>query len=59
MEVSTIGLDLAKNVFQVHGINSAGEVVVRKTLRRAQMRRFFEQLEPCLAGIEACGTSHY
>jgi len=59
MEITTIGLDLAKNVFQVHGINSAGEVVVRRTLRRAQMQRFFEQLEPCLVGIEACGTSHY
>ena len=59
MEVSTVGLDLAKNVFQVHAINSVGEVVVRKTLRRAQMHRFFEQLEPCLVGIEACGTSHY
>ena len=59
MEVSTVGLDLAKNVFQVHAINSAGAVVVRKTLRRAQMHRFFEQLEPCLVGIEACGTSHY
>jgi transposase len=59
MEVSTVGLDLAKNVFQVHAINSVGEVVVRRTLRRAQMRRFFEQLDPCLVGIEACGTSHY
>jgi transposase len=59
MEVSTIGLDLAKNVFQVHGIDSVGEVVVRKTLHRTQMRRFFEQLDPCLVGIEACGTSHY
>ncbi len=59
MEVSTVGLDLAKNVFQVHAINSSGGVVVRKTLRRAQMRRFFEQLDPCLVGIEACGTSHY
>ena len=59
MEITTIGLDLAKNVFQVHGINSAGEVAVRKALRRSQMRRFFEQLDPCLVGIEACGTSHY
>ena len=58
MEITTIGLDLAKNVFQVHGINSASEVVVKKTLRRVQMRRFFEQLDPCLVGIEACGTSH-
>ena len=59
MEITTIGLDLAKNVFQVHGINSASEVVVKKTLRRVQMRRFFEQLDPCLVGIEVCGTSHY
>ena len=59
MQITTIGLDLAKNVFQVHGINSAGEVVVKKTLRRVQMRRFFEQLDPCMVGIEACGTSHY
>jgi len=59
MEITTIGLDLAKNVFQVHGINSVGEVIVRKTLRRAQMMRFFEHLDPCLVGIEACGTSHY
>ena len=59
MEITTIGLDLAKNVFQVHGINGAGEVAVRKALRRSQMRRFFEQLDPCLVGLEACGTSHY
>ena len=59
MEITTIGLDLAKNVFQVHGINSVGEVIVRKTLRRAQMMRFFEHLDPCLVGIEACGTSYY
>ena len=59
MEITTIGLDLAKNVFQVHGINGVGEVVVRKTLRRAQMIRYFARLDPCLVGIEACGTSHY
>src|SRR6202162_3805162 len=59
MEITTVGLDLAKNVFQVHAINSASKVVVKKTLRRVQMRRFFEQLDPCLVGIEACGTSHY
>ena len=59
MEITTIGLDLAKNVFQVHAINSASNVVVKKTLRRSQMRRFFERIEPCLVGIEACGTSHY
>ena len=59
MEITTIGLDLAKNVFQVHAINGAGEVVVRKAMRRAQVLRFFERLDPCLVGIEACGTSHY
>src|SRR3984957_7116541 len=59
MQITTVGLDLAKNVFQVHAINTANEVVVKKTLRRVQMRRFFEQLDPCLVGIEACGTSHY
>jgi transposase len=59
MEITTIGLDLAKNVFQVHGINGVGEVVVRKTLRRAQMIQYFTRLDPCLVGIEACGTSHY
>ena len=59
MEITTIGLDLAKNVFQVHGVSSTGQVAVRKALRRSQMRRFFEQLDPCLVGIEACGTSHY
>ena len=58
MEITTIGLDLAKNVFQVHGINSAGKVVVKKTFRRSQMRGFFERIDPCLVGIEACGTSH-
>ena len=59
MEITTVGLDLAKNVFQVHGINSGGQVAVKKALRRSQVRRFFEQLDPCLVGIEACGTSHY
>src|SRR6202167_2152714 len=59
MEITTIGLDLAKNVLQVNAINSASNVVVKRTLRRSQMRRFFEQLSPCLVGIEACGTSHY
>ena len=56
MEITTIGLDLAKNVFQVHGVSSTGQVAVGKALRRPQMRRFFEQLDPCLVGIEACGS---
>jgi transposase len=59
MEITTIGLDLAKNVYQVHAINGAGHVVVRKAMRRAQVLRFFERLDPCLVGIEACGTSHH
>lgn len=59
MEISTIGLDLAKNVCQVHGIVKEGVVVVRKALRRTQMLPFFAKLSPCLVGIEACGTSHH
>ena len=59
MEITTIGLDVAKNVFQVHGIDAAGKVVVRKALRRAQLLPFFRKLPPCLVGIGACGTSHH
>lgn len=59
MEISTIGLDLAKNVFQVHGVDAEGGAVIRKALRRSQMLPFFAKLPPCLVGIEACGTSHH
>jgi transposase len=59
MEITTIGLDLAKNFFQIHGVDGAGRVVVRKALRRSQMLPFFSRLSPCLVGMEACGTSHY
>jgi len=59
MQVTTIGLDIAKNVFQVHGIDAQEKVVVRKQLRRGQVIRFFEELSPCLIGLEACATSHY
>jgi transposase len=59
MEITPLGLDLAKNVFQVHAISSTGEVVVRRTLRRAQVIAFFSKLSPCLVGMEACGTSHH
>ncbi len=59
MTITTIGIDLAKNVFQVHGIDAAGGVVVRKTLRRRQVLPFFAKLTPCIVGMEACGTSHY
>src|SRR5262245_50784153 len=58
MQVSTIGIDLAKNVFQVHGVDAAEEPVLKKQLRRGQMREFFRQLPPCLVGMEACATSH-
>ncbi len=59
MDITTVGLDLAKNVFQVHGINAAGDVIVRRRLRRAQVCMYFANLKPCLIGMEACGTSHF
>ena len=59
MEISTIGLDLAKRIFQVHGVDETDKVIVRKTLRRSQVLPFFTKLPPCLVGIEACGTSHH
>lgn len=59
MKISTIGLDLAKSVFQVHGVAAAGAVIVRRKLRRAEVLRFFEGLEPCLVGMEACATAHF
>ncbi len=59
MEIRTVGLDLAKNVFQVHAIGDTGEVIVRRSLRRAQVIPFFSKLPPCLIGMEACGTSHH
>ncbi|MEH6836780.1 MULTISPECIES: IS110 family transposase [Falsihalocynthiibacter] len=59
MQVTTIGLDLAKNVFQVHGIADNGDVAFNRALRRSQMLPFFARLDPCLIGIEACGTSHH
>jgi Transposase len=59
MQVTTIGLDIAKNVFQVHGIDANEKVVVRKQLRRSQVLAFFKALPPCLVGMEACATAHY
>src|SRR5690348_16919219 len=59
MQITTIGLDIAKNVFQVHGIDAAEKVVVRKQLRRSQVLKFFASLPPCLVGMEACATAHY
>jgi transposase len=58
-EVTTIGLDIAKSVFQVHGIDAAGAVLVQRKLTRARLRPFFEKLPPCLVGIEACATAHH
>src|SRR5262245_19222146 len=58
-EVRTIGLDLAKHVFQVHGVDAEGATVLRKQLRRAQVLAFFSRLPRCLVGMEACGTAHY
>ena len=59
MKITTVGLDLAKSVFQVHAISNTGDVVVRRSLRRAQVIPFFTKLPPCLIGMEACGTSHH
>jgi hypothetical protein len=59
MQVSTIGVDLAKNVFQVHGVDSAGKVVITRQLRRKQVIDFFSKIPPCLVGMEACGTAHH
>jgi len=59
MQITTIGLDIAKNVFQVHGIDASEKVFVRKQLRRSQVLAFFKALPPCLFGIEACATAHY
>ena len=58
-QVVTIGLDIAKPVFQVHGVDAQGAVVIRQKLPRARLLSFFAKLEPCLVGIEACGTSHH
>ena len=57
--VVTIGLDIAKTVFQVHGVDAAGQVVIRRRLTRGRVLAFFEKLKPCLVGIEACSSSHY
>ena len=56
---TTIGLDLAKSVFQIHGVDAEGKVVLRRKLRRADLLEFLGKLPPCLIGMEACGTSHY
>ena len=59
MTVTTVGLDLAKNVFQVHGVDARGVAVLRRQLRRDQVAVFFAKIEPCVVGLEACSGAHY
>ncbi len=59
MKITTLGLDLAKNLFQVHGVNEFGKPVIKKQLRRNQLAEFFVNLPPCLIGMEACGGAHH
>ena len=58
-QVVTFGLDIAKSVFQAHGVNAAGEGIVRQRLTRSRLLAFFGKRPPCLIGIEACGSAHY
>jgi transposase len=58
-EVTTIGLDLAKHVFQLHGVDASGAVVLRKQLQRGQVVALFAALQRCVVGLEACATAHY
>ena len=57
--ITTIGLDIAKSVFQVHGVDAGGQMVIRRQLKRRFVLAFFEKLPPCLVGIEACASSHH
>jgi transposase len=59
MKITTIGIDLAKEVFQIHGVDAHGKTVLRRQLRRSEMAKYFANLEPCLIGMEACGSAHY
>ena len=59
MKITTIGVDLAKALFQVHGVDKHGKVGLRKQLKRKDVLSFFANLEPCLIGMEACGSAHY
>ncbi len=59
MKITTIGINLAKEVFQIHGVNVHGKVLLRKQVRRSEMAKFFTNLEPCLIGMEARGSSHH
>ncbi len=57
--ITTVGLDLAKSMLQVHGIDHGGQAILQKKLRRGQMSKFFTTLSPCLIGMEACGITHH
>ena len=57
--ITTIGLDIAKSVFQVHGVDAQGQVIIRRQLKRRYVLAFFQKLAPCLVGIEACASSHH
>jgi transposase len=59
MKITTIGIDLAKNVFQIHGVDAHGKAVLKKQIKREEMTVFFANLAPCLIGMEACGSAHY
>ena len=59
MKATTIGIDLAKNVFQIHGVDEHGKVIHKKQLKRDQVIPFFTNLSACLIGMEACGSAHY
>ena len=59
MKITTVGIDLAKSVFQIHGVDERGKAVLRKQLRRAEVLKFFANVPPCLIGMEACGSAHY
>jgi transposase len=59
MEITTVGLHIAKRVFQLHGVDAAGKAVLRRKLQRSEVLGFFKALPTCLVGIEACGTAHY
>ena len=59
MKISTIGIDLAKDIFQIHAVDERGKVVQKKKLRRKEMTTYFANLDPCLIGMEACASSHY
>ena len=59
MNIKRVGIDLAKDVFQVHGVDSQEKVILLKQFRRVQLLAYFEKIAPCLIGMEACGSAHY